>query len=116
MKALEDYYQVTKETIEMLEGEEWEKNREEVIGKLDRSILKREKLQLEIKPPFTEEDQALGERCIALNQRLSELMGIKKEEIAADIKRVKQQKRHNQKYANPYDSVMTDGFYYDKRK
>ena len=116
MKALEDYYQVTKETIEMLEGEEWRTNREEAIEKLDRSILKREKLQLEIKPPFADEDQALGKRCIALNQRLSELMGMKKEEVAADIKRVKQQKRHNEKYANPYESVMTDGFYYDKRK
>ncbi|KMY43066.1 hypothetical protein AC622_01335 [Bacillus sp. FJAT-27916] len=116
MKALEDYYQVTKEMIEMLEGEEWEKNRGKAIVQLDSSILKREKLQLEIKPPFSDAERALGERCVALNLRLSELMGMKKQEIAAEIKRVKVQKRHNQKYANPYESVMTDGFYYDKRK
>lgn len=116
MKALIDYYQVTKDMIELLEGEGWEKNREETIQKLDRCILKREELQLVIKPPFTSEEQAVGERCVALNKKLSELMGMRKREIAADIRRVKQQRQHNQKYANPYESVVTDGFYYDKRK
>ena len=116
MSALGEYYQVTKEAIELLSDMSWEKDRENAISKLDDIIGIREKLQKDIQPPFTEEEKQLGGECVKLNEKLTKLMAKRRVEVAQDIKLVREQKQHNQKYANPYEAVLTDGIYYDKRK
>ena len=116
MSALMEYYQVTKEAIEVLGDVSWERDREKAISRLDEIIEIRERLQKDIQPPFTEEEKQLGEVCVRLNEELTTLMARRRMEVAQDIKLVKEQKQHNQKYANPYEAMLTDGVYYDKRK
>ena len=116
MSALMEYYQVTKEAIQVLGDVSWERDREKAISRLDEIIEIRERLQKDIQPPFTEEEKQLGELCVKLNEELTVLMAKRRMEVAQDIKLVKEQKQHNQKYANPYEAILTDGVYYDKRK
>ena len=116
MGALMEYYQVTKEAIEVLGDVSWERDRENAISRLDEIIGIRERLQKDIQPPFTDEEKQLGELCVKLNEELTALMAKRRMEVAQDIKLVREQKQHNQKYANPYEAMLTDGVYYDKRK
>ena len=116
MSALEKYYQVTMEAIEILSDRSWSNNRERVISNLDEIIEIRGMLQKEIQPPFTEEEKRLGRECVKLNEELSRLMAKRRAEVAQDIKMVREQKQHHHKYTNPYEAMVTDGIYYDKRK
>lgn len=116
MNALEEYYQVTKNAIVQLSEECWLEDRDAAIRSLDQLIDVREELQEKIKPPFTDEEKKIGQACVRLNEELNQLMTQRRTEVARDIHKVKQQKQTNDKYANPYESVITDGFYYDKRK
>lgn len=116
MNALREYYLVSKEAIEALSDLSWEKDREMAMSKLDEIILIRGNLQKDIQPPFTDEEKQLGGLCVKLNDELTKLMAKRRMEVARDLKMVREQKQHNQKYANPYEAMMTDGVYYDKRK
>ena len=116
MSALEKYYQVTMDAIDFLCDRGWSNDREQVISKLDDIIEIREMLQKEIQPPFTEEEERLGRECVKLNEELARLMAKRRAEVAQDIKMVREQKQHHHKYANPYEAMVTDGIYYDKRK
>ncbi len=116
MRALREYYEVTKEAIEVLSDVSWGNDREKAISRLDEIIHIRETLQKDIQPPFSEEERKLGGLCVNLNEELTKLMAKRRMEVGQDLKTVRQQKQHNQKYANPYESFLTDGVYYDKRK
>ena len=116
MSALGEYYRVTKDAIEVLSEMSWEKDRENAISRLDDIIGIREKLQQDIQPPFTDEEKQLGELCVKLNEELAKIMAKRRMEVARDMKLVRKQKQHNHKYANPYEAILTDGIYYDKRK
>lgn len=116
MSALREYFQVTKEAIEVLSDLSWEKDREIAISRLDEIIRIRESLQKDIQPPFTDEEKKLGELCVKLNEELAKAMAKRRMEVARNLKKVREQKKHNQKYANPYEAILTDGVYYDKRK
>ncbi len=116
INALREYYLVTKDAIEALSDVSWKKDREKAMSKLDDIIMIREHLQKDIQPPFTDEEKQLGESCVKLNDELTKAMAKRRMELARDLKVVREQKQHNQKYANPYEAMLTDGVYYDKRK
>ena len=116
MSALDKYYQLTMDAIEFLSDLSWENDREQIISRLDDIIGIREMLQKDIHLPFTEEEKRLGKECVKLNEELAKLMVKRRAEVAQSIKLVREQKQHNYKYANPYEAMVTDGIYYDKRK
>lgn len=116
MVVLKQYIDLTKEVIALMKAEDWNTNREFSIERLNQILTDREQLQAILKPPFSAEEQTLGRKCVALNEELNQLLNDRKHDIKQDIQRVQAQKQHNTKYANPYESMETDGYYYDKRK
>ncbi|WP_336990205.1 flagellar protein FliT [Bacillus infantis] len=113
MSTVERLYVLTAGLIEKLEqGDE----RDEKIGWIEAALEEREQLMKEVQPPYSEGEKALGKKLLDLNIRLSQLLQKEKALIQKDIKSLSIKKESNNKYVNPYQSMATDGMFYDKRK
>lgn len=114
MEALDTFHEVTKQLIGLLQQET--SNRDEQIAKLQGLLDRREELLPLIQPPFSSSEQQLGKQVVALNQQVDDLLAKQKIDIQQDIKKLSIQKETNHKYTNPYESLVVDGVFYDKRK
>ena len=115
MSELQSLYDTTVELIELLEKES-ALDRDEKINNVEQLLQKREGFMNSIKPPFSEDEKQVGKKLIELNQKLTTLLQKEKGAIQKDMNHLKKQKQSSEKYTNPYDSLMTDGVFYDKRK
>ncbi|USK69958.1 flagellar protein FliT [Peribacillus asahii] len=113
MKALQDFYELTQQLIVLLKHEKSE--RAVQIEKIQQLLDQREELLNSIQPPFSEQEQELGKQLVALNKQVEHLLQIEKLDIMKDMKQLQVQKKSNQKYTNPYESLAIDGIFYDKR-
>ena len=115
MSEVKNLYDTTVDLIELLEKESM-LDRDEKIIRIEQLLQKREGFINSIKPPFSEDEKQVGKRLIELNQKLTALLQKEKDDIQKDMNHLKKQKQSSEKYTNPYDSLMTDGVFYDKRK
>lgn len=113
MSLVERLYALTAELIERLEQGS---DRDEKIGWIDKALEEREQLLQKLKPPYSEDEKALGKKLLDLNVCMSQLLQKEKALIQKDIKGLSIKKESNNKYVNPYQSMATDGMFYDKRK
>ncbi|WP_366160969.1 flagellar protein FliT [Bacillus infantis] len=113
MSPVERLYAMTAELIERLEQGN---DRDEKIGWIEGALEERDQLMKEIQPPYSEGEKLLGKKLLDLNIRLSQQMQKEKALIQKDIKGLSIKKESNNKYVNPYQSMATDGMFYDKRK
>lgn len=113
MDKLQLYLDATKKLITFLENE---KNRDEKIAEIDKLLEERDALLPSIKPPFSLEEKEKGKELVNLEEKLKTLLATEKLAIQKDIKEANVKKASNQKYVNPYQSLQTDGVFYDKRK
>ncbi|MCM3216277.1 flagellar protein FliT [Niallia taxi] len=111
MEAIKQCYAITQELIGYLKGD-GEKESDMIGGLLDQ---RKAALTL-LKKPTTENEKKLGAALLQQDKELLELLHAEKRSIQQDIKELKLKKNSNQKYVNPYQSLQTDGIYYDKRK
>lgn len=114
MSVVNQFYQLTIELIQLLERRHEE--RDDKITKVEELLNQRENLMKEIVPPYTSEDAELGKEIVKLNTILAQLLQGEKSLIQKDIKELQVKKGSNTKYVNPYQSLSTDGMFYDKRK
>lgn len=114
MSSIKQFYKLTTELIQFLEKSEEE--RDEKITHVEDLLNQRENLLKDIVPSFTDEDVELGKEIVKLNTRLAQLLQGEKASIQKDIKELQVKKDSNTKYINPYQSLSTDGMFYDKRK
>jgi len=115
MHPLKEYYELTAEVIKLFEDEQND-DRDSKISKLQDKLQKREDLMKEISPPFSDGEQILGKQILKLNDRLLQLLNKEKVTIQQDITNVKKRKKVHTGYINPYGSLQTDGYFYDKKK
>ncbi|MFD6439764.1 flagellar protein FliT, partial [Peribacillus sp. NPDC060186] len=94
---------------------ESEQDRDRKIEKVEVLLEEREKSISEIQPPFSDSEQDLGKKLIELNEKVSQLLEEQKVEIQHDMKQLSVTKESTNKYVNPYQSLSTDGVFYDKR-
>ena len=113
MEALQTFYEATNELIQVLQQDEGD--RDARIEQIQVLLNQREDLLKSIQPPFSEPEEALGKQLVQLNQQVEQLLQKQKREIQQDMKKLSLQKKSNQKYTNPYESLATDGVFYDKR-
>lgn len=114
MSAVKQFYQLTIELIQLLENPL--EDGEEKITQTEDFLNRRENLMKDIFPPYTPEEAELGKELIQLDARLIRLLEAEKSLIQKDIKELQAKKESNTKYVNPYQSLSTDGMFYDKRK
>ncbi|WNF22605.1 flagellar protein FliT [Mesobacillus jeotgali] len=114
MSAVKEFLQLTDQLIQLLESSEGD--RDNKIAQAEQLLEKRELLMEEILPPYTPEETELGKRLVQMNRRVSQLLLAEKISIQKDIKGLQIKKESNSKYVNTYQSLASDGMFYDKRK
>ena len=111
---MKDFFDTTVELMELLEKEK-QIDRDEKIEKIEELLEKREGFMAGIKPPFSQVEQQYLQQLIDLNKKLNQLLEGEKNAIQKDINHLNKQKQSSEKYTNPYESLATDGIFYDKR-
>jgi flagellar protein FliT len=114
VSAVNHFYQLTIELIQLLENSNLE--RDDKINKMEAMLNHREGLMINIAPPYTAEEVEVGKKINHLNIKLSQLLQAEKALVQKDIKVLQTKKETNTKYVNPYQNLSTDGMFYDKRK
>lgn len=113
MRAVQQFHELTVQLIEFLESSA---GRDEKIQRTTELLEKRQRLMTEINPPFSNEEKEIGAAAITLNKKLNDLLSKEKILIQKDIKELSRKKESTNKYENPYNSLLIDGMFYDKRK
>lgn len=115
MSAVQKCFSLTEKLITSVQKVN-EQNREESITMIEELLDEREQLLRMIKPPFSKEEQIIGEKIVLMNDTLQNLLNIQKQNIQKDINSLSKKKTSMNKYINPYQNMQTDGYFYDKRK
>lgn len=113
MNSLNQYYDFSAQLIAVLRNE---KDADKKIEQVNILIDKRQSLLKEISPPFSEVEMEVGSMLIKMEKIINDLLSREKLRIQKDIKNLSITKESSQKYLNPYQSLSTDGIFYDKRK
>ncbi|MCU9612974.1 flagellar protein FliT [Caldibacillus lycopersici] len=114
MSSLNDFYLVTTELIQRLEEDT--QDRDNQLHDIQLLLNKRDEHAKQMVPPFSEEEQKLGKQILSLNETLIQLLTKQKQIIQTDLRQLQKRKQSGKQYINPYQSIQTDGYFYDKRK
>lgn len=115
MSAVQECLRLTEDLLVILRNENtWE--REQLINKIDESLLRRENLMSHIQPPFSGEDKMAGMKLLELNKELSFLLERIHSNILRELNELELKKTSASRYADSYRSASRiDGAFYDKR-
>lgn len=117
MNRLNELYEVTKELDNLLSNKATINNRQEVIDKVNHLVEKRSSYLSNLTPPYTKEEEQIGEKLIIMNNRIQKELDILFESLKTEMKQVKQQKKSAHSYITPYNKLgATDGVYMDTKE
>lgn len=114
MNKVRQVFEDTVTLLELLENRSGV-DREEKIKLIHEYLGKRETEIEGLCPPYSQEEMELGKLLVHLNTKLQTLLEREKLFIQQDMKNLYSKKESNRKYTNPYESLATDGVFYDKR-
>jgi flagellar protein FliT len=115
MTAVQHCYDLTKNLLQAAQSIN-EENRDNVIGKIEELLEKRQVILEQIKPPFSNEEKELGQEIVKMNRTLDTKLSLLSNDIKRDMNGLNKKKVSAKKYTNPYESVNFDGMFYDKKK
>jgi len=115
MNPIKEFYMVTAELVQYL-GENKEEDRDKRIDMIENLLNKREELLKQVKAPLSQGEKALAKEAEKLNQTLVKLLEEERFQIKEDWNRLKKQEKSRNQYVNPYQSLATDGVYFDRKK
>lgn len=113
MSALDKYVELTLQLLDIVKNES---DQDKKIQQIESLLAERETIIKNIVPPFTQEEQALGKELVVYEETLQTLLNKEKKIIQQEIKNISIRKQSTKKYTNPYESLSTDGIFYDKQK
>jgi flagellar protein FliT len=116
MDAVQALADVTKELYELVQETKKVEDRGELISQIEVLLDKREQLLSKITPPFTPEQELMGKQMIEMNRVINSELKKIMVQVQMDLQGLKKKKTSIQKYVNPYQSLESDGIYYDKKK
>lgn len=117
MNRLLKVQEVTIQLKELFDQDIHADNREAVIEKLNDLLEQREKDIKQLSPPYTAEENKLGEKLIPLNNEIEKKIQQIYKDLKIEMIQFKKEKKSNRSYSNPYEHVQTnDGMFLDKKK
>lgn len=118
MKTLQALYVLSVNMLTSLEKVPVDiEEREQVVELVQSFIEKREQLLRQIKGPYSEGEMQLGKQLIHLDEQITHKMNDLLQQIQIDMKKVKEKKKLNRSYINPYGNIKTtDGMYLDSKQ
>lgn len=93
-----------------------EDTRDETIDRIERLLDERDRLQLEIVEPFTNEEKVFGKELVELEADVQLNLTAFTKQIRGDLSESQSKKEHMKSYVNPYSNVARDGTYYDTKQ
>ncbi|MEW4307897.1 flagellar protein FliT [Rossellomorea marisflavi] len=112
MNAVLECHDITNQLKALLDGEG---ERDSKIESIENLLNQRELLLSSITPPYSLEEQRLGKEIVLWNKQIDQKLAGLKIDIKRDMNGVSKTKTTVQRYTNPYESMQTDGMFYDKR-
>lgn len=117
MNRLVSLQETTVELHNLLAKKAADAERDETIEHATRLLDRREQLMEKVLPPFSPEEQVTGRELVQLNLLIQQQLGTLFEAVKIDIKTIKQKKKSNGHYANPYQvTASSDGMFLDRKK
>lgn len=113
--AVKNLYELTILLHDVVHQEVPKDHRETQIEQITELLDERQQLLGQLKPPYNEEERQLGFEIVKLNEAIDQQLDKLFHDIKMDIKQVRVQKVKTTKYSNPYESLATDGIFFDKR-
>lgn len=110
MEVFKQCYKITSELIDHLKSD-----LEKDTDKINRLLDIRNQIFNNMTVPITDSEKKWGQAILLQDQELLELLQVEKKSIQKKIKELQIKKVSTQKYVNPYQSLQTDGVYYDKK-
>lgn len=114
MDAVKKFHDLTEQLLIVLEQSSKEK-RDGTIVQVNELLRQRDEVLANIAPPFSDDEAVIGRSTVELNKKLAGLMKTEKDAIQRDLKQLSMKKESSDKYVNPYQDVMGDGMFYDKK-
>lgn len=90
--------------------------RDDSIEMIEKLIEVRGRLQSEIAPPFTPEEEVYGKELVELEKKVQLKLTNFNKQIRTDISDTQSKKDTIKNYVNPYGNVVSDGTFYDKKQ
>src|SRR5699024_7883146 len=116
MGRLHELYKITMQMVKVLKNTE-ETSRDKTIDTMNQLIEERDQVIANIKAPYSEEEMKIGQQVVKLNEQIKVNMDKLYENVKSDMKKIKQQKKLNRTYINPYGPIKTtDGMYVDNKQ
>lgn len=117
MNRLDSLYKVTEQILTVLTKQySTVDERTEIISQVNELLEERGTILQQLKPPYTEEEEATGLEVVSMDKVIQEKMDHIFQLIQDDLKQLKQQKNRNKTYINPYkDMKIVDGMYLDNK-
>lgn len=117
MNRLVSLQETTIELHDLLEKHSTEAERDNTIEQATSLLAKRESLMEQVLPPYSPEEQVAGREIVELNTAIQQQLNKLFETVKMDIKTIKQKKKSNGKYSNPYQMTAgSDGMFLDRKK
>jgi flagellar protein FliT len=117
MSVVTALFHVTKELRDLVCAPVSSEKREETIEAIERLLAQRDELLRELCPPYSEEEQRLGRQIVQWNEEIDAQLREMKRQIQRDLAMVREKRRANAYYTNPYEqSLAMDGMFYDKKR
>jgi len=113
MTPVHDCHKMTKRLLDLLEAAN--EDRDSQIEEVEELLDRRGEVLPGIQPPFTEEEQTLGREINLMNVEIEGHLQQLSRAVKEDLREVSIKKQTMDKYSNPYESLQTDGVFYDKR-
>lgn len=115
MSSVEEVYRLSREFYEEIILPTPKNERDSLILKINEFLAKRASLLKKMESPYSAEETQLGKQIIDYNEKIQEKLTAIKQEIHQDILITKNKKKNAAKYINPYENLINDGIYYDKK-
>lgn len=117
MGVVRDVWLVTKELLETVTAPWSSEEREERLKAVEELLRRRGELLGALRPPYSEEERALGRDIVAWNRDIEERLKAVQDEIRRDLRAAEAKRRANARYVHPYEQPLSlDGMFYDKRR
>lgn len=113
MTPVYDCHKMTKRLLDLLEAAG--QDRDSQIEQAEELLDQRGEILPGIQPPFTAEEHQLGREINLMNQEIEAHLQKLSRLVKEDLREINVKKQSMDKYSNPYESLQTDGVFYDKR-
>lgn len=116
MNVVAQLLEATEEIVHLLREPIEKEKRDIIIEQVEQLLEKREQLLQQLPATLTEEEKQIGKQLLALDREANGLLRQFKQHIQQDLKQIKQTKEAVDRYDDLYNSLASDGMFYDKRR